>query len=154
MTAVKPELLEIIEPAVTALGYELVGCEINQNGKRSVLRVYVDGEGGISIDAITQISRQISAVLDVEEPISGRYELEVSSPGLDRPLYQLAHYQDVVGSKVKLRLRTPSGDEHRRNFTGILREIKDHQIRLELDDGNEINLDFDDIEKGNIVPEF
>lgn len=154
MTIASQELRDIIEPAVTALGYELVGCEVVQEGKHSVLRVYVDGENGISIDAITDVSRQISAVLDVEEPMSGRYALEVSSPGLDRPLYALEHYQRFVGRKVKLRLRTPIGDEHRRKFSGVLEEVKDRQIILKMDDGRQVSFDFDKIDKGNLVPEL
>jgi len=154
MATVKRELQEIIEPAVTALGYELVGCEVSQDGKRCVLRVYVDAENGITIDAITQISRQISAVLDVEDPMGSRYALEVSSPGLDRPLFQLEHYHRVVGKKVKLRLRAPRGDDHRRNYSGLLMGIEDQQITLKMDDGESISLDFGEIEKANLVPEY
>ncbi len=154
MTVAKRELQEIIEPAVTALGYELVGCEVLQEGKRSVLRVYVDGEGGVTIDAIAQISRQISAVLEVEESISGRYILEVSSPGLDRPLYQLEHYRRFIGKKVKLRLRVPKGEDQRRHYSGLLVGVEGRQIRLEIDDGEQVNLEFDEINKGNLIPEI
>jgi len=154
MVTAKRELQEVIAPAVTALGYELVGCEVTQEGDRNVLRVYVEGEQGTSIDAITKISRQISAVLDVEDPISGRYDLEVSSPGLDRPLYQLAHYQRFVGEKIKLRLRAPKGDNNRRNYTGHLQSVHDGKIVLMLDDESQVTFDFDEIEKGNLVPEF
>ena len=107
-----------------------------------------------TIDAITKISRQISAVLDVEDPISGRYDLEVSSPGLDRPLYQLAHYQRFVDEKIKLRLRVPKGDDNRRNYTGHLQSVQDGKIVLTLDDESQVTFDFDEIEKGNLVPEF
>src|SRR5437870_3087505 len=112
-------LNQIIAPAVAALGYELVGCELAQDSGRQILRVYVDGENGITLDGCAAVSRQISAVLDVEDPIKGRFLLEVSSPGLERPLFSLAHYQRFIGHKAKLRLRQPQEDG-RRNFTGII----------------------------------
>jgi len=155
MATAKRELQEIIEPAVTALGYELVGCEVLQDGKRCVLRVYVDAENGITIGDISKVSRQISAVLEVEDPMkSSRYALEVSSPGLDRPLYQLEHYRRFVGSMVKLRLRVPKGEDHRRNYSGLLVGVEDRQITLKMDDDEQISLDFDEIEKANLIPEF
>lgn len=153
MTAVKDNLQRIIESAVTALGFDFVGCELIQSGRSATLRVYVDEVHGIDIDAITKISRQISAVLDVEEPLSGRYTLEVSSPGLDRPLFQLDDYRRFIGRSVKLRLRIPrEGD--RRNYTAELVSVEDQQITLAMESGERIAINFDEIEKANLVPEF
>lgn len=153
MTAVKDKLENIIEPAVTALGYELVGCELIQSGNSTTLRVYVDDENGIGIDAITKVSRQISAVLDVEEPIVSRYTLEVSSPGMDRPLFRLDDYPQFVGQTVKLRLRIPKEGD-RRNYMGELMFVEDQQIALRMESGDSITMNFDEIEKANLVPEI
>ena len=96
----------IIEPAVTAFGYELLGCESVSAGKgQRLLRVYVDSARGVTIDECAKISRQISAVLDVEDPIKGRYYLEVSSPGIERPLFTVAQCQRYLGQTVSVRLK-------------------------------------------------
>ncbi|MCB1827893.1 MAG: ribosome maturation factor RimP [Coxiellaceae bacterium] len=153
VTAVKDKLERIIEPAVSALGFELVGFELIQSGNSNTLRVYVDGENGIDIDAITQVSRQISAVMDVEEPITSRYILEVSSPGLDRPLYRLKDYQRFVGRSVKLRLRIPKEGD-RRNYAGELVSVEDEQITLRMESGETITVTIGEIDKANLVPEF
>ena len=153
MTTVKGELERIIESAVSALGIDFVGCELIQSGKSTVLRVYVDEINGIDIDAIEKVSRQISAVLDVEEPFSGRYTLEVSSPGLDRPLFRLDDYRRFVGKSVKLRLRIPrEGD--RRNYTGALESVEDQQITLVTESGEKLTVNFEEIDKANLIPEF
>lgn len=153
MAVAKERLNSIIEPAVTALGYEFVGYQLVQSGNSAVLRVYVDDENGISIDAIEKVSRQISAVLDVEEPIMGRYTLEVSSPGLDRPLFRLEDYQRFVGKPVKIRLRMPH-EEGQRNFVGDLASVEGEKVTLVLASGDQIVVDFNEIDKGNLVPEF
>jgi len=153
MTITKQKLDDVIEPAVAALGYEFVGHQLIQSGHSTILRVYVDAENGISIDAIEQASRQISAVLDVEEPIIGRYTLEVSSPGLDRPLFRIDDYRRFVGKTVKIRLHV--ANEHgQRNFVGSLASVADHKVTLTLESGDQIVVNFDEIDKGNLVPEF
>lgn len=153
MTTVQNDLEKIIKSAVTAIGFDYVGCELVQSGKSTTLRVYVDEINGIDIDGITKVSRQISAVLDVEEPFSGRYNLEVSSPGLDRPLFRLEDYRRFVGKSVKLRLRIPrEGD--RRNYTGELVSVEDQQITLAMESGEKVTVNFDEIEKANLIPEF
>ena len=143
-------LNHLIEPAVSALGYELVGCELSGGLKgRKLLRVYVDGPNGVTLDACASISRQIGAVLEVEDPIRGAYYLEVSSPGLERPLFTLAHYQRFIGRRIKVRLRM--AEEARRNFAGVLTAVEGEELTLTLDDGEQIRLAFCDIEKGNLV---
>ncbi|MEN9461286.1 MAG: ribosome maturation factor RimP, partial [Pseudomonadota bacterium] len=101
-------LQQLFEPAVTALGYELVGVERLSFGRRgALLRVYIDSPTGITVDDCGRVSHQISGILDVEEPIKSDYTLEVSSPGLDRPLFALEHYVRFVGKEVSLRLHRP-----------------------------------------------
>lgn len=146
------ELQMIIEPAVTALGYELWGCEWVGAGKnRRLLRVYVDSENGVNIDACAKISRQISAVLDVEDPIEGRYLLEVSSPGIDRPLFSLAQYQRYIGRTINIRLRLAK--EGRRNFSGILQSAAASRIVLQLADQTTQEFAWRDIEKAHLTSE-
>ena len=100
-------LQEILEAAVTTLGFELVGVDYIAQGHRSVVRVYIDSEVGVTVDDCARVSRQVSAILDVEEPIRSEYTLEVSSPGIERPLFTLAHYQRFIGRAVDIRLRFP-----------------------------------------------
>jgi ribosome maturation factor RimP len=151
MVQASKQLQAIIEPAVTALGYELVGIEHLQQGKHSVLRVYIDHENGISVDDCADVSYQVSAVLDVEEPITGLYTLEVSSPGLDRPLFSEAHYQRYVGNLAEIRLRSPL--EGRRRFKGRLKTVQDGLVVIEVD-GVEYSITLDNIEKANLVHEW
>jgi len=145
------KLETIIEPAVTALGYELVGVEYLPQGRHSVLRVYIDSESGIRMEDCERVSHQVSGVLDVEDPISGEYTLEVSSPGLDRPLFTAEHYRRFVGSEVKLRLHRPV--DGRRKFRGLLTGAGEEEIVIEVD-GQEITLSLDDVEKANLVPKW
>lgn len=144
------ELQKLIEPAVTALGYELWGCEWANVGKnRRLLRVYVDSEQGVNIDACAKISRQISAILDVEEPIAGQYLLEVSSPGIERLLFTVVQCRRYVGQTISIRLRL--AQEGRRNFTGILQSAEGDQITLQLDDQTTLELRWQDVDKAHLV---
>ena len=145
-------LLDLIEPTVASMGYELVGVEYLGQGPHSRVRVFIDQPTGINLDDCERVSRQVSALLDVEDPIHGQYALEVSSPGLDRPLFKLEHFVRFVGHQVKLRLRQPRMGQ--RNFKGQLVAVADETIDLVLDDGNTIKLAFRDVDKANLVPEF
>ncbi|MEN9849772.1 MAG: ribosome maturation factor RimP [Pseudomonadota bacterium] len=145
-------LQQLFEPAVTALGYELVGVERLSFGRRgALLRVYIDSPTGVTVDDCGRVSHQISGILDVEEPIKSDYTLEVSSPGLDRPLFALEHYVRFVGKEVSLRLHRPIGT--RRGFTGVIARVEGENIIL-IVDGNEQTFPYDSIEKARIVPEF
>lgn len=140
----------MIEPAVAALGYELWGCEWVSMGKnRQQLRVYIDREQGVNIDDCAKISRQISAIFEVEDPIQGHYVLEVSSPGIERSLFTMAHCQRYIGHPVSLRLRAPK--EGRRNFSGILKSAADERIILELDDETTLEIAWRDVDKAHLV---
>jgi len=144
-------LYELLTPAVTALGYELVGVEHIMQGKHTVLRVYIDADEGITVDDCARASHQISGVLDIEDPIRGEYSLEVSSPGLARPLFTLAHFERFAGQMVRLVLNTPW--QGRRKMTGRLGGVCDHEVVLDLD-GEEVRLTLQQIDKARLVPEL
>jgi len=142
------KITKLLTPVVESMGFAMVGCEYHMSGRFSVLRVYIDREGGINADDCGKVSRQISAILDVEDPISGRYTLEVSSPGLDRPLFTLAQFKQFIGQMVAVRLVEPV--EAQRKFTGTLVKVDNQDIILSVED-NEITLSFDNISKANLV---
>ena len=151
MTARLARLRELIEPVVTALGFRLWGIQYIAGAKHSTVRIFIDSADGISVDHCAQVSRQVSSVFDVEDPIAGEYTLEVSSPGMDRPLFELAQYAESVGEQVKIRLR--SAFEGRRNFTGLLAGVEGDDVVLVVDD-EEYLLPFELIDKANIIPRF
>ncbi len=144
-------LAEIFEPVVVAMGYELVGVEFHAGGGHGTLRVYIDHEDGISLDDCAAISHQISGILDVEDPIGQAYDLEVSSPGLDRPLFKLADFARFSGRVARIKLL--AGLNGRRNFKGELQGVADpDRIRIEVD-GETFELPHADIAKANLVGE-
>lgn len=144
------KLVNFIEPAVSGLGFELVGIEFIP-GRTSILRVYIDSEQGITVDNCADVSHQISAVMDVEDPIKEAYTLEVSSPGLDRPLFTLEHYQRFIGQEVTLALRIAM--LNRRKWKGVIKQVSNGMITLMVD-GKEETFVFSNIQKANIVPKF
>ncbi|ABS77646.1 ribosome maturation factor [Coxiella burnetii] len=145
-------LHRLIAPAVEALGFELVGCELFRRGATRILQVFVDKPGGIGLDECAKVSRQISAVLDVEDPIRGRYTLEVSSPGLERPLYTANHYRRFIGNKAKIRLREPR--EGQRQFRGMIVAVdNEEQVTLQLDN-KILKVPLGEIEKANLIADF
>lgn len=151
MSKLEHALTEMLTPAVEALGFELLGIEFVRAGRHSTLRVYIDHPDGISVDNCADVSHQVSAVLDVEDPISTEYDLEVSSPGMDRPLFKEAHYQKVVGETVSVRLHMPM--DNRRNFKGKVLACENGTLTVEVD-GVSYQLAIANIEKGNLVPNF
>ncbi|MBU2966839.1 ribosome maturation factor RimP [Amphritea sp. 2_MG-2023] len=151
MSAKLSVLQELIEPSVVALGYQLWGIEMVSQGRHSMLRIYIDAENGIGVDDCANVSRQVSGILDVEDPISGEYTLEVSSPGMDRPLFTLEQYKAFVGHVLQVKLRMPF--DGRRRFKGVLKGFEDEDIVLVVDQ-EEYLLPIDHIEKANIVPQF
>ena len=144
-------LRNMLEPAAEAVGYELVDVEIAGRGANAVLRVYIDAPGGITVDDCAEASRQISTVLDLEDPIAGQYALEVSSPGLDRPLVKLEHFERVVGQKVKVTMR--GYHMGRRRFNGTLTGVTDQVAHVDVD-GEVYDLPFDDMDRARLDPEF
>ena len=144
-------LLDLLEPEVVALGYELLGIELNQNGNGSVLRVYIDKPDGIVVEDCVRVSHQIAGVLDVEDPVHGNYELEVSSPGLDRPLFTIEQIKKFIGETVKLKLYEKHNG--RKRFVGILSSVNDEDIVINCED-EEYNVPFRLIERARLVPQF
>ncbi len=140
----------LLEPAVSRLGYELVGVEYH-GGRRALLRLYIDREGGVSVEDCQRVSRQVSGLLDVEDPIPGPYTLEVSSPGLDRPLFRAEDFQRFAGREVRIRTDVPL--EGRRNFRGVLRGLRGGEVLVEVD-GAEFALPVERIEQARLVPEL
>jgi len=146
-------LTELVASAVEPLGYELLGVEYLAQGQHSLLRIYIDSPEGITLDDCEHASRQVSAVLDVDDPIRGHYTLEMSSPGLDRPLFTVEHFTQFIGHEVKLRLHTPL--DGRRKFKARITSVEGDLVHLsssETDDEWQIALD--NIEKANLVPEL
>jgi len=141
----------MLSPAVAATGKELLGIEFISAGKHSVLRLYIDHENGINVDDCAEVSRQVSAILDVEDPISTEYNLEVSSPGLDRPLFTLAHFEAVVGEKVDVKLSMPLNG--RRKFKGKLVAVENDILVVNVD-GEDYELIIGNVDKANLVPSF
>ena len=151
MSSKLEQLQALLAPVVEALGYECWGVEFISQGRHSVLRVYIDRPEGILIDDCEAVSRQVSGILDVEDPISGEYTLEVSSPGMERPLFTLEQFAKHAGEQVKIRLRSPY--EGRRNYQGILRGVEEQDVVVLVDD-HEYLLPIDSIDKANIIPRF
>ena len=139
---------ELIDTTIQALGLELWGVELLQQGKYSLLRIYIEREEGVTIEDCEKVSRQVSALMDVEDPIAGEYTLEVSSPGMDRPLFTVEQYSQYVGSEVDLKLRRPL--DGRRKFKGQILKVSGDVVGLSVE-GSEYDLEFSDIEKASIV---
>lgn len=151
MAQASAQLQAIIEPAVSALGFELIGIEHLSQGRHSLLRIYIDHEDGIDVENCAEVSRQVSGVLDVEDPISGEFTLEVSSPGLDRPLFSEAHFLRYSGSLADIRTRAPL--DGRRRFKGRMNGVADGKVLIEVD-GVEYAVPLDGIEKANLIHEW
>ena len=151
------DLTQLFEPVIESMGYELVGIEFQGGGGHGTLRVYIDREDGVSVDDCAAISHQVSGILDVEEPISQAYDLEISSPGIDRPLFKLEDFERFAGRMARIKLM--AGIEGRRNFKGLLSGVAERGpgeaqlIRLEVD-GEMFELPYADIARANLVGEI
>ncbi len=144
-------LTTMIQPLVEDLGYEFVGLEYNANPKHSVLVLYIDKPEGIAVEDCETVSHEVAALLDVEDPIKGNYNLEVSSPGLDRPLFTLEQFARFSGEEVQLTAFAPV--EGRRKFKGRILGAEDGTVRLDQD-GKEVALEFGNIAKARLVPDY
>lgn len=151
MATLEQKLTQMLEPAVEACGFELVGLEFVRAGQHSTLRVYIDHENGISVENCADVSHQVSAVLDVEDPIGTEYNLELSSPGMERPLFKAAHYQQFIGHKVKFVSRMPVGN--RRKWSGEIVSVEGDMLTFLVDEKN-ITFALSNIQKANLVPDF
>ncbi|AOM41524.1 ribosome maturation factor RimP [Xenorhabdus hominickii] len=150
MSTLEQKLTEMISAPVEALGFELVGLEFIR-ARVSTLRIYIDSEEGITVDNCADVSHQVSAVLDVEDPISVLYNLEISSPGLERPLFKAEHYQRFMGEKVNLFLRMAM--QNRRKWQGIIKAVDGEMITVTVDGKDEV-FALSNIQKANLVPHF
>lgn len=145
------QVIEIIEPILAEMGFELVDIEYLSEYGRRVLRIYVDTENGITLDDCALVSREIGNLLDIRDIVQHEYVLEVSSPGLNRPLRKEEDFLRAVGKRVKARTVVPV--KGRRNFTGCLRDYRDGVLYIEVQDGL-VSLSRQDVEKANLVYEL
>lgn len=145
------KLTRLLQPLVEDLGYEFVGLERSSNPKNPVVVIYIDETDGIAVEDCEKVSREVAALLDVEDPISGNYNLEVSSPGLDRPLFNTEHYVRFTGEEVKITLYAPQ--DGRRKFRGRILGVEDERVLIDQD-GTEVALDISGIAKARLVPDY
>jgi len=151
LATLEQKLGNLTTDTIEAMGCELVGIECQRAGRYLTVRLFIDKEGGVTVEDCADVSRQVSAVLDVEDPIADKYNLEVSSPGLDRPLFTLAQYTRYVGQEIVVHLRIPVAD--RRKWQGELAKIENDMITLILDKQEQV-LAFGNIQKANVVAKF
>lgn len=144
-------LNDLLGPLVEELGFEFVGLEMTSEPGNRILRVYIDAENGLEINDCAKVSRELAAILDVEDPINGQYRLEVSSPGIDRPLFNPAQFKAVIGEKVRLSLYGPVAG--RRKYVADLMAADDDGIEL-LYKTNTVAIQYADIAKARIEPDF
>lgn len=149
MHGARADLRKLLESGVVALGFELVDVELAGGDHHPTLRVYIDGPAGVNVDDCARVSRQLSALLDVEDPLPGQYTLEVSSPGLDRPLVKPEDFKRYVGETIKVKMQQPLLG--RRNFSGRLVDVTADHIVVEVDKEN-FCLAFDGMERARLVP--
>ena len=131
------------------MGYELVGIEFDAGSQNGTLRIFIDREAGVSLDDCAAISHQLSAILDVEDPIQQVYDLEISSPGIDRPLFKLDDYERFSGCLAKIKMAVAV--DGRRNFKGLLRGVSDTKYVLIEIDEVDFKLLFADIGKAHLI---
>lgn len=145
-------LRDLLTPLVSDLGYELLGAELHGGRRNALLRLYIDrADQGISVEDCERVSREVSALLDVEDPIDAPYRLEVSSPGLDRPLFTSEHYARFLGHPVRIVLSELR--DGRRRYKGVIRGADEDSVTIEVD-GETVTLELAAIKKANLVPEI
>lgn len=149
MASIEDNLSRLITPLVEGLDLEFWGLELVRPGGTRILRIYIDSPSGITMADCVRVSKQLGGVLDVEDIVAGRYELEVSSPGLDRVLFTSAHYQRFAGAMVAVRLRTML--DNRRTLQGTLGAVDDHTIEVTVD-GKLYKVPLSSIERIRLVP--
>lgn len=143
------KLEKLIEPVVASLGCELWWVELARDGRDSLLRLYIDSAQGVDVDDCERVSREVAALLDVEDPITGAYRLEVSSPGLDRPLAKLSHFERFRGEQVRVEMLVPVDGQRR--FKGQLLGVEGEAVVLKTGKGEQ-RLPWVDIDKARLVP--
>jgi len=145
-------LVDLIEPIVEGLGYECVGIEYNPHPKHGLLRIYIDTDNGVLVEDCTKVSHQISGILDVEDPIVDNYDLEVSSPGSDRPFFKLSQFERFVGSTVVVNVFKPINKQ--RKIIGQIEKVEDNVVYLLQQAEQIVEIPFQAMSKARLVPEF
>ncbi|MED7819062.1 MULTISPECIES: ribosome maturation factor RimP [unclassified Francisella] len=145
------DLYEIVEPITADLGYILWGIEVVGSGNITI-RIFIDHEDGVSVDDCQTVSREVSAMFDVEDPISGKYVLEVSSPGMNRQIFNISQAQALIGFSVKAVTLAPV--ESQTKFKGLLKGVDGNNVILELENNKEVSFDFDELKKLRVSPDF
>ena len=147
-----PHLMELVRRAAEPLGYEVVGVEyLSRPNAGHLLRIYIDSEAGIGLDDCEKVSHQVSGLLDVEDPIRGEYALEVSSPGLDRPLFDGAQFARFIGQVARVKMHAAVNG--RSNFKGTILEVDGDDVVLEVD-GEPVRLPVGQMASARLVPQF
>jgi ribosome maturation factor RimP len=160
MSSVTDKIEHLIQPILDDLGYELVDIEFQREQRGWTLRIYLDKEGGITLDDCSEASREISTLLDVEDVIASAYQLEVSSPGIERPLKRLSDFDRFAGSPVKIKtieaLDPDQSGKRRRTFKGVVEEVAGSRVVLRALGQQQVlyEIDFELIEKANLLYEF
>ena len=144
------QLKDMLAPAIEAMGFEFWGLEYLQ-GRGAILRIFIDHEDGISVDDCAAVSHQVSGVLDVEDPIPGEYNLEVSSPGMERPLFTLEQWARYTGEKAQVRLLAPVAGKRR--FTAEIAGVEDEELLLKVE-GEPLSVPFAQVDRANLVADF
>ena len=146
---------EVLEPIVAGEGLELLEVEFVREREGWVLRLFIDKPGGrVGLDECSQVSRAVDTVLDVEDIVPHEYNLEVSSPGVNRPLKKPVHFERVKGQKIKVKTFGPIGEPPRKNFTGTLTEVAADAIAVDVEGAGSFRISFKDIAKANLEFEF
>ena len=145
------DLYDIVEPITADLGYILWGIEVVGSGKVTI-RIFIDHENGVSVDDCQTVSREVSTIFDVEDPVSGEYVLEVSSPGMNRQIFNITQAQALIGFNVKAVTLAPV--ESQTKFKGLLKEVDGNNVILELENSKEVSFDFDELKRLRISPNF
>lgn len=151
MSSIAKRITDLVEPILDEVGYELVDVEYLSKYGKWVLRVFIDKEGGITIDDCVQVSEELGDLIDIKEIIEREYVLEVSSPGLNRPLKKEKDFSRAIDRKIKVTTTAPLNG--RRNFKGYLKAFRDRNLYLEVN-GEQVILPWEEIDKANIVYEF
>jgi ribosome maturation factor RimP len=144
-------LYELIEPTVNSLGFDLVGVLWRDGRSRSLIRIYIDHDDGVTVDDCARVSHRVNGLLDVEDPMPGEYDLEVSSPGVDRPLFVERDFVRFAGADLKVTLRSPFAG--RRQFTGTLGGYRDGVVLVD-EHGLEHHFAISEIESAKLVPQW
>jgi ribosome maturation factor RimP len=150
---IEKEIRDRLEGAIAREGSDLVAVNVLQVGGRVTLRLSIDRATGVDVESCVRVSRLVSPLLDAEDPFDCPWDLEVSSPGLERPVQRLEDFRRFIGRRIRVRVPTAGGRHPRRRFTGLLADVRGETVVLEAEDGRH-DIPWADIEKANLIPDF